>query len=702
MMANAGRISGCAGRWSAFAVLCVAMSAASQASGPADVDDAKIIANARTGQQWPSNGLDYAGTRFSRLAKIDARNVGKLGLAWSYDLASARGVEATPIVVGGVMYVTTPWSIVHAVDARTGKALWTFDPKTDRRIGWKACCDVVNRGVAVYKGKVYFGTLDAHLIALDAATGAKVWDRDTSSDQARNITITSAPYVARGKVIIGNGGGEYGTRGYVTAYDAQTGEQKWRWYVTPGDPAKPYEEDSTALAAQTWDPASKYWLNGGGGNVWNTMAIDPELKLLYFGTGQPGPWSRKKRGEFGDGLFTCSIVALDLDTGKYVWHYQESPSDASDLDSDMDVILADLKIDGQVRKVIMHAPKNGFFYVLDRRNGKFISANNFTEQTWAAAIDPNGRPILAREGASTDKPFDAVPGPYGAHNWQSMSFSPATGFAYFPSQHVPLVLVNDENWGGQDSYKNGGPMMPNGGNGWNIAMQANPVPPKSKAHGELIAWDAAKQKAAWQVDLGAPWNGGTLVTAGKLVFQGTADGHLKAYDAATGKVLWQVSVGSGAIAAPMSFELDGKQYLSIAVGWGGVYGLATRHTDFRTPGTVYTFVLGGKAKMPAPVPYAMEPLLAGVKYDPKDVPEGTALYVSNCVFCHGVPGVDKGGAIVNLGYVKTETIQNLDKVLFGGPFGDRGMPDYTGKFSPEQVAKLKAFIQGVPDSIRPK
>lgn len=666
----------------------------------AAVDDAKIIANAKVGKEWPSHGLDYAGTRFSRLKKIDTRNVTKLGLAWSYELNSTRGVEATPIVVDGVMYVTAPWSAVHAIDVRTGKQIWTYDPKTPRTVGWKACCDVVNRGVAVSNGKVYVGSLDARLVAIDAATGKKVWEQDTKTDSARKITITSAPYVVRGKVIIGNGGGEYGVRGYVTAYDAETGAMKWRWFVTPGDPSKPFEDESQAMAALTWDPSTKYWENGGGGNVWNTMAIDPELKLLYFGTGQPGPWAKAKRGPAGgDSLFTSSIVALNLDTGKYVWHYQQNPRDTSDYDSCMDLILTDIKIDNRIRKAILHAPKNGFFYVLDRTNGKFISAKNFVNQTWAFGIDPNGRPIETREGTPSDKPFEAVPGPFGGHNWQSMSFSPLTGLAYIPAHNVPLVLGTEDDWKGQD---NAGPMSPMSGIGWNLGMLANSRPPTGKAFGRLVAWDPVKQKEAWSVDQGAPWNGGTLATAGNLVFQGTADAHFRAFDAKSGKQLWESPVGSGVIAAPVTYEVDGKQYVSIAVGWGGVYGLAARHSEFQTKGTVYTFALGGKARMPAFEPYKLGPLIAGVKYDPKDVPEGTSLYVRNCVFCHGVPGVDKGGNISNLGYVNTDRIQNLDQVLFNGVFAEEGMPDYKGKLNAADVEKLKAFIQGVPDSIRPK
>jgi quinohemoprotein ethanol dehydrogenase len=668
------------------------------ASADGNVTDAKIIANALTGREWLSNALDYAGTRFSRLREINASNVGQLGLVWSYELGSTRGVEATPIVSNGIMYVTAPWAIVHALDARTGKPLWTYDPQTPRTSGWKACCDVVNRGVAVYGDKVYVGTLDGRLVALDARTGRKIWEQDTRTSQDRGITITGAPYVIKGKVIIGNGGAEFGVRGYVTAYDAETGAQRWRWFITPGDPAKPHEDSSQAMAAMTWDPASKYWENGGGGNAWNTMAIDPELNLLYFGTGQPGPWARSKRGPLGgDNLFTCSIVALDIDSGRYVWHYQENPRDTSDFDSTADLILADLKIGGEMRKVIMHAPKNGFFYVLDRTDGRFISARNFVPQTWAYTIDPNGRPIERLDGRPIDKAFEAVPGPGGGHNWQSMSFSPRTGLAYIPAQHMPFVLATDEQWHGQGTGQ--GAMS---GMGWNLGMVLNPEAPQAEPFGRLIGWDPVRQREAWSVELGTPSNGGTLVTAGDVVFEGTADAHFKAFDARTGKQLWESPVGSGVVAAPMTYEIDGRQYVTIAVGWGGVYGQMSRHSEFRTKGTVYTFALNGKAAMPPFEPYVHSALLSGIPYGTGDVPEGTTLYMKNCVICHGVPGIQNGGNINNLGYVGAPNIENLDTFLFNGIMAEQGMPDFSGKLTVEQVRQLKAFIQATSDSIRPK
>jgi quinohemoprotein ethanol dehydrogenase len=664
-----------------------------------DVDGQYIVANATDTRSWPSHGLDYAETRFSKLAQINIDNARQLGLVWSYDLESTRGIEATPLVVGGVMYVSAAWSVVHAIDARTGKKIWTYDPEVPREEGFKGCCDVVNRGVALDRGKVFVGAFDGRLIALDAATGKKVWEQDTIIDRSRFYTSTGAPRVVKGKVIIGNGGAEYGVRGYITAYDADTGKQAWRWFTVPGDPARPYENDAMKRAAQTWDPSGKYWVSGGGGTVWNTMAFDPELDLLYIGTGNGSPWAHAARSpKGGDNLYLASIVALRPDTGEYVWHYQETPADNWDYTSVQDLILADIQMDGKPRKVLLHAPKNGFFFVVDRTNGQFISARNFVDVNWATGYDKDGRPIEVPGMRTTDRPYDIVPGPFGAHNWQSMSWNPTLGLAYIPAQHVPLTLANDKKWTRGAPYP-GQPMV---GIGWNLGMHINAQPPSSKPFGRLIAWDPVAQKEVWRVEHVAPWNGGTLTTAGNLVFQGTADGRFVAYDARKGEKLWETATGTGVVAAPVTYELDGKQYVSIAVGWGGVFGQTQRLTAHRTPGTVYTFALGGKAKLPAFVDYQLGNLVAGVKYRPEDVPEGTALYVSNCVFCHGVPGVDKGGNIPNLGYQPARVISNLEKYVFKGPMTDLGMPDFTGKLSQADVEKIKAFIQGTADAIRPK
>ncbi|OCK56114.1 alcohol dehydrogenase [Bradyrhizobium sp. LMTR 3] len=662
------------------------------------VDGASIKANTATSSDWPTIGLDYAETRFSKLNQINADNVKKLGLVWSYPLESSRGVEATPVVVDGVMYQTASWSVVHAIDARTGKRLWTYDPKVDRTKGYKGCCDVVNRGVALWKGKVFVGVYDGRLIALDAVTGKVVWEKDTLIDKEHSYTITGAPRVFNGKVVIGNGGAEYGARGYVTAYDAETGNQAWRWFTVPGDPSKPFEDESMAAAAKTWDPAGKYWINGGGGTAWDTITFDPDLNLVYIGTGNGSPWNRDVRSPSGgDNLYLASLVALNADTGKYVWHYQETPGDHWDYTSTQPMILADLTIDGTPRKVILHAPKNGFFFVVDRTNGKFISAKNFVDVNWATGYDANGRPIEVKEARGREQ-YDSIPGPYGAHNWHPMSFNPQTGLVYLPAQNIPVNLTPEKavKHNAQEPGKFASAA------GWNVGFMLNATPPKSAPFGRLLAWDPVKQKEAWRAEYVAPWNGGTLTTAGNLVFQGTADGRFIAYNATTGEKLWETPVGTGVVAAASTYIVDGKQYVSIAVGWGGVFGIAARATELQSPGTVYTFALDGKAPPPAFVKYQTEGLLAGVKYDPKDVPEGTALYVTACAQCHGVPGVDKGGNVRNLGYVSKETIENLKNFVFKGPFHDQGMPDFTGKLTEADVVKIQAFIQGTADAIRPK
>jgi quinohemoprotein ethanol dehydrogenase len=663
------------------------------------IDSAAIVANAKTTNDWPSYGLDYAETRFSKLDKINADNVKSLGLMWTYSLDSHRGVEATPIVVDGIMYVTAPWSVVHAVDVRSGKKIWTYDPGVNREASYKGCCDVVNRGVALYKGKVFVGAYDGRLVALDAATGAKVWEQDTIIDRAKSYTVTGAPRVVKGKVVIGNGGAEYGVRGYVTAYDAETGAQAWRWFTVPGDPSKPFEDASMEAAAKTWDPAGKWWINGGGGTAWDTITYDPDLNMIYIGTGNGSPWNRHLRSPAGgDNLYLGSIVALNADTGQYIWHYQETPGDHWDYTSAQPMILADLTIGGAPRKVVLHAPKNGFFFVIDRTNGKFISAKNFVDVNWATGYDANGRPIEVPEARAKDLSYDSIPGAYGAHNWHPMSFNPQTGLVYLPAQGVPLNLTAEKALT-QDKIE---PFKFGSATGWNVGFTLNATPPKNLPFGRLIAWDPVQQKEAWRAEYVAPWNGGTLTTAGNLVFQGTADGRFVAYNAKSGEKLWETPVGTGVVAAPATYMVDGVQYVSVAVGWGGVFGISARATETESPGTVYTFAVGGKAPLPAFTKYQTNNLLTGIEYDPKDVPEGTAIYVAACATCHGVPGVDKGGNVKNLGYSTTERIAHLKDIVFKGPFRDKGMPDFTGKLTEADVVKIQAFIQGTADAVRPK
>jgi len=669
------------------------------AKATAAVNTRTIVMNAASSKDWPAVGLDYGETRYSRLTQINADNVKNLGLAWTFDLHSTRGVEATPVVVDGIMYITAPWSIVHAIDVRTGQEIWSYDPKVPRADGIKACCDVVNRGVAVYKGKVYVAAFDGRLIALDAATGKVDWTVDTINDHSKPYTSTAAPRVMNGRVIIGNGGGEYGIRAYVSAYDAETGKLDWRWYVIPGDPAKPYENAAMAAAAKTWDPSSKYWIDGGGGGVWDDMAYDPKLNLVYFGTGNGSPWSASWRSPGGGtNLYLTSIVALNVTTGQMKWYFQESPGDNWDYDADSQIILTDMKIGGETRHVLMHAPKNGFFIVLDRATGKFISATQFVNQNWSAGYDANGKAEVLPSALDTTKSNDVIPGPYGGHNWQPMSYNPQTGDVYIPAQNVPVTLMKDPNW----EYNKTKPMVLMSGTGWNLGQALNATPPSSKPFGELIAWNVAAGKPDWTHAYPAPWNGGTLTTAGNLVFQGSADGSFYAYNAKTGEELWHSPTGTGVIAGASTYMVDGKQYVSVAVGWGGVFGLLEHIAPTASPGTIYTFALGGTAPLPAFVQYPTTGLVQGVPYDKADVGPGAGMYVADCALCHGTPGVNNGGAIPNLGYVPAGVISHLKSYVINGPLQQAGMPNFAGKLDDTQIRQIAAFIQGTADSVRPK
>ena len=497
------------------------------------IDEQRIINADTEPGNWLAYGRTYEEQRFSPLNQINRENVKKLGLAWYKDMQSNRALEATPIVVDGMMFLTSEWSRVHALDAETGEEIWFYDPEVPGAWGRKACCDVVNRGVAVYKGKVYFGSLDGRLIALDAATGEKVWEVDTLIDRQREYTITGAPRVANDKVFIGNGGAEFGVRGYVTAYNAQTGEQVWRFYTVPGDPSLPFEHPELEMAAKTWS-GGEWWKIGGGGTVWNSIVYDPDFNHLYLGVGNGSPWTRAIRSPGGgDNLFLSSIVAVDADTGRMKWYYQTTPGDNWDYTAVADMVLADMEVDGRKRKVLMQAPKNGFFYVIDRSNGELLRANKFVTATWATHVDmETGRPVEDPAFDYIDEAKWVLPGPDGAHSWQAMAFDAGRRLAYIPAVEAPFAYSMNEEWKRTGKYKH---IV----GGWNLGVESlersllemASAGEKPKSRGYLKAFDPLTGKEAWVVEQLHTWNGGTLATAGDLVFQGNSVGDVNAFNA---------------------------------------------------------------------------------------------------------------------------------------------------------------------------
>ncbi|MGH6786233.1 MAG: PQQ-dependent dehydrogenase, methanol/ethanol family, partial [Novosphingobium sp.] len=520
--------------------------------------------------EWLSYGKDYAEQRFSPLTQINDRTVGTLGLAWFADLDTARGQEATPLMHEGVLYVSTAWSMVKAYDAKTGALKWSYDPEVPRAKLVDVCCDAVNRGVALYGDKVFVATLDGRLIALDQKTGKVVWSKLTIP-AGSHMAITGAPRIVKGRVLIGSAGAEYFTRGYLAAFDAATGDELWRFYTVPGDPAKPQEGKHLEAAAKTW--SGDFWKLGGGGNVWDSITYDPVTDLVYFGTANAEPWNPAHRNTdgAGDSLYTASIVAVRPDTGEYVWHFQETPEDRWDYDSNQQITVADLTIGGEKRHVIMHAPKNGFFYMLDAATGKFISGQPFVEGiNWASGLDPvTGKPNVnpAAKYEITKQPWVGFPGAVGAHSWTPMSFSPMTGLVYIPANNTLQFYAADPDWKpGTTGFQLG------------TDMTKGNLPPDAAVRGAmrkliggaLVAFDPVAGKARWTVPYTNATNGGTLATAGNLVFQGTATGEFHAYSADAGKKLWSYPTQSGVLAAPMTYAIDGEQYVALLVGWGGV------------------------------------------------------------------------------------------------------------------------------------
>ena len=663
--------------------------------------------------EWLNHGRTYKEQRYSPLTDINKNNVNELDLAWSFKFDTARGMEATPILHDGVLYVSTGWSHVHAIDARSGDELWHYDAKVPKSQLAKTCCGPVNRGVAIWQKdnssplQIFFGSLDGRLIALDAKTGKVNWSVQSTPTDG-NYSITGAPRIVKDMVIIGNGGGELGVRGYITAYDVSSGEMRWRFYTVPGDRNKPQESEALKKALPTWSGEEWYKLGGGGGTVWDSIVFDPELDILYIGTGNGSPWNRDLRSPGGgDNLYLSSIVAINPDNGKYIWHYQTTPADNWDYTATQQMILAEIEINNEIRSVIMQAPKNGFFYVLDRKTGELISAEKFGHVTWATHVDmETGKPVESEFADYQENGGSYIwPSPYGAHNWQPMSYSKKTGYIYIPVQTIPAYFSGQK----EVSYKV---------NRWNTGVNLNEsrspaswVAAKASldalVYGELVAWDPIKQERAWTVRHPKPSNGGTLSTAGDLVFQGTWDGAFAAYDALSGDQLWQYQSDSAILAGPITYELDGEQYVAVTQGSGGVVMLTIGEEirkNFVNQNRLLVFKRGdfNLERLTANNTMAS---LESVKFehdlDIARVKNGEYLYHNNCASCHGLDA--KSNYVVpDLRYMSEETHDNFATIVLGGSLTHRGMIGFYETLSLDDVGMIHDYLRDEQTSVAEK
>jgi len=643
--------------------------------------------------EWALHGHDAGEQRYSSLQQINRDNVDKLGLAWYFDLYTRRGVESTPLMVDGTLYVTGTWSMVYALDAKTGELKWFYDPQVDRSFLAKGCCGAPNRGVAYANGKVVVATFDGRLVALNAADGSEIWDVQTT-DREQSYTITGAPRIGKNLVFIGNGGAELGVRGYVSAYDLDSGKMVWRFYTVPGNPDDGFESDVMAMAAETW--TGKWWEWGGGGTVWDSIVYDAALDLLYIGVGNGSPWNHSLRSpQGGDNLFLASIVALRPDTGEYVWHYQTTPGETWDYTATQHIMLADLEIEGRQRKVLMQAPKNGFFYVIDRASGELLSARPYAITTWAKEVDmATGRPVETVDARLFDGKNVSLPSNAGAHNWPPMSYNPETGLVYIPTMVFPVRFLQPTEdkdrkpgqgkWNvGFDRMANSPPKVPNIGE----IMDA-------EFSGQLLAWDPVKQEARWRTPEGRPNGGGTLSTAGKLVFQAGEDDMFNAYDAASGERLWSTDLHiSGA--APITYALDGEQYVAIAVGISGGFaseGGPVAH-DWHLPSIsrVLVYKLGGTAEIPPPpeVDRAM-PKPAPVTASVEVVQRGEVVYQRHCAYCHG-DGFRTGGPTPDLRWSSAQVHGIWQDIVRGGILKSLGMVSFAEFVSEQDAEAIRQY-----------
>jgi quinohemoprotein ethanol dehydrogenase len=669
---------------------------------------------------WLTGGRDWQQSYYSPLTHTDPSNAVTLGYAWSYDLNTTHGLEATPVVVDGVMYASAPWGFVHAVDARTGKGLWSFDPKVDGSIASKVCCDIVNRGLAVSHGRVLVASTDGRLFALEAKTGNVAWQVDTIADHHRDYTVTGAVYVANDVAVIGNSGAEYDARGYVSAYDIRNGKLRWRFFTVPVSTSGPFDNPELKAAARTWDPHSRFDV-GGGGTVWDGMAYDPKLDLLYLGVGNSALYPRKLRS--GDNLYLSSILALRPKTGRLAWYYQTTPGDQWDFTAVQKMILADLTIGGRLRHVLMQAPKNGFVYILDRANGKLLSADPYVSVNWASRVDKlSGRPVETGQGDYSTGSKLLFPGPQGGHNWQPMSFNPKSGLVYIPAMEGSAVF-----WmpGQPFVYENGGLNIgvnwvwtAKGAGDWGLdSARAKDLPPlRELARGQpdtvrrelLRAWDPVANRIVWQVEtseqwagaLNAMWNGGgVMTTAAGLVFQGRSTGYLHVYRVDNGQELAAIDVGTSMMAAPMTYELDGVQYVAVMAGYGGGLGgayppgTAAYRYGYGNAGRIVAFKLGGGAvPLPREVDHSTEfPQPAMERFGtPATIERGNALFERHCSICHRNNAA--AGTVPDLRRMSAQTQADFKDIVLGGIRAAKGMGSFANVLSADDREAIHAAM----------
>ncbi len=688
----------------------------SEASAPIDRRRAAMIEADRNAEAWFTTGGQFGEKHYSTLDQINKETVGALGFAWDYDLFTRRGIESTPVIVDGVVYGTGTWGAVYAVDGKSGEEVWRFQPEVEGQVAKDACCDIVNRGVAVWEGLLYVAALDGVLYALDKETGEEIWRADTFASEPGRKTSTGAPRVAGNVVVIGFGGAEMDARGYVTAYDLETGERAWRFYTVPGSPEKPYEHEELAWAADTWDPDS-LWKAGLGGTVWDNMVYDPVLNLLYVGTGNSAVYAQDFRSPAGgDNLFVSSILAINPDTGRLVWHYQTTPGDQWDYTATQNMILTELEWKGERRDVLMQAPKNGFFYILDRATGELLSAENFAPVNWASHVDmETGKPVLTDAADFVSKPSVIWPSTRGAHNWRPMSYSEDTGLVYIPAYEAVDLKVN--------LFPSGYEYVPHH---WTAGVLPLPLieaavdavdgfypedgsvdkdalkqtirdykefaPPNRTI---LRAWNPVKEEIAWDIEIDEFGNSGSVLsTAGGLLFHTKPDGNLNVYDDETGALLKAIDTGSGMMAAPATYMIDGEQYVVVMAGLGGggffSYPPYSAAYKYGNGGRMMAFKLGGgETPKPDPVEWPVQPEPPARIGDAAMIEKGKRRFAWNCSVCHVNSGV---GAIPNLKRMQPYIHDVFGEIVLEGLLVGNGMPRFDDVLTHDDVEAIHAYL----------